>query len=293
MRTLTILITTLLLTACSQNVSNTDVYGNFEAVETIVSAEMAGKIIELNITEGDVLKADNYVGMIDTILYPLQKNEIAANKTKLKANLANIDAQTKVLEQQKANMLNDLERISKMKESGAATQKQFDDITGAINVIDAQILASRSQKAALASEINVIESKEAIVNEQLKKCKIINPKAGTVIEKYSEQGEVTAPGKPIYKIADLDNIILRAYVSGAQLHEIKIGSVCKVLIDSGKKEYQEFAGRIIWIADKAEFTPKIIQTKEERVSMVYAIKIEVKNNGSLKIGMPGEALFLK
>ncbi|MDA3893222.1 MAG: HlyD family efflux transporter periplasmic adaptor subunit [Salinivirgaceae bacterium] len=281
----------LIFASCNDNTNTADAYGNFEADETMVSSEMSGKILLLNIEEGTVINKNQTIGLIDTIMPALQLSEIEAQQNRIIANMQSIEAQSAIMTQQKENLKIDFERLNNMKESGAATQKQLDDVLGGLKVIEKQIEASSSQKSAIAKELKVLKAKKLLIDEQLNKCRIINPLTGTVLEKYAEQGEITAAGKPLYKIADIDNVILRAYVSGGQLHKVEKGKSCKVLIDKGAKEYLEFTGTIAWISSKAEFTPKIIQTKEERVSMVYAVKINVPNDGSIKIGMPGEVVF--
>jgi len=288
---LILLLTLVFLSACNKNTAEVDAYGNFEADETLVSAEIAGKILSFNISEGETLKQNQTIGLVDTIMYALQLNELEAYYPKINSNLANIDAQKGIVLQQKENLETDLKRIENMKSTGAATQKQYDDIIGNLKVIDKKVEAYQAQKNAIKEELQITIAKEQLIKEQLNKCRIKNPTKGTVIEKYAEQGEITAPGKPLYKIADLDKIILRAYVSGSQIHAIKLNQACNILIDKGEKDYLEFNGKVEWIANKAEFTPKIIQTKEERVNMVYAIKIAVKNDGSIKMGMPGEVIF--
>jgi len=268
-----------------------DAYGNFESDETLVSSEMNGKLLSFTINEGDVLTKNLTVGLVDTIMVWLQKDQLVAQRSKIAANLNSIDAQINVLKQQKENLSVDLIRIQNMMSTGAATQKQLDDITGQLKVIDDQIAATLAQKNAASKDINVVNSNQQLLNEQLAKCHITNPIDGTVLEKYAEPGEVTAAGKPLYKIADLKTILLRVYVSGGQLEKVKIGNSCTVMIDQGKKEYKSYPGTITWVSNQAEFTPKIIQTKEERVNMVYAVKISVPNDGTVKIGMPGEVLF--
>jgi len=291
MRNLLFLIAAISLVSCSNNTQEADAFGNFEADETLVSSEMSGKILWLDVEEGKIIDKDQVVGLIDTIMPSIQLIEIDAQKQRVVANMKSIESQIEVLNQQKTNLTIDFERISALIASGAATQKQLDDVTGGLKVIEKQIDASVSQKTAISKEINVLDSKKLLLSEQLIKCNIQNPLRGTVLEKYAEQGEITAAGKPLYKIADIENIILRVYVSGGQMNEVIMGKTCKVRIDQGKKEYTEFEGTIAWISSKAEFTPKIIQTKEERVNMVYAIKINVKNDGSINIGMPGEVIF--
>jgi HlyD family secretion protein len=178
-----------------------------------------------------------------------------------------------------------------MLKDDAATKKQYDDLTGQVAVIQKQIDANNTQKASVADELAVYRSKKATLNEQILRCTVRSPLGGTVLERYAEAGEITAAGKPLVKIADLSVIKLKVYVSGAQLGKIKTGQGCKVRIDNGKKGYVTFPGTVSYISGKAEFTPKIIQTREERVTFVYAVTIDVKNDGSMKSGMPGEAIF--
>jgi HlyD family secretion protein len=178
-----------------------------------------------------------------------------------------------------------------MLKDDAATKKQYDDLTGQVAVLEKQIAANNTQKSSIAAELSVYESKKATLNEQATRSSVKSPLKGTIIEKYSEAGELTAAGKPLVKIADLSLIRLKVYVSGAQLGSIKIGKDCTVRVDDGKKGYASFTGTISYISGKAEFTPKIIQTKEERVTLVYAVTIDVRNDGTMKSGMPGEAIF--
>jgi HlyD family secretion protein len=209
----------------------------------------------------------------------------------VRTRIATIDSQNEVLNQQITNLQVNIARIENMLKEDAATQKQYDDLTGQVAVIYKQIAANNTQKTSVAAELSVYESKKATLNEQLKRSCVRSPLTGTVIEKYAEAGEITAAGKPLAKIADLSVIKLKVYISGAQLDNLKIGEECTVRVDDGKKGYKSFPGKISYISGKAEFTPKIIQTKEERVTFVYAVTIDVKNDGTMKSGMPGEAIF--
>lgn len=292
-RILTLALIAITLISCKDNTQKADAYGNFEADEVRVSSETMGKILILNIEEGAIIEKNQIVGLVDTIMPSLQLSEINAQRLKINANINSIESQTDILIQQKENITIDINRIENMAKTGAATQKQLDDAHGNMKIIEKQISANRAQKQAVITELKVLESKKQLLREQLNRCEIKNPIRGTVLEKYAEQGEITASGKPLYKIADTDLITLRCYISGGQLHEVILNNSCKVLVDKGKKEFLEYDGTITWISSKAEFTPKIIQTKDERVSMVYAVKIKVKNNGSIKIGMPGEVVFSK
>lgn len=268
-----------------------DAYGNFESVETIVSSEANGKFTALSIIEGQRLKKGQYVAAIDSTVPALQKQELLARRKAVLSRITEAEAQISVVRQKLDNLLVDLRRVQNMLKDDAATKKQLDDLTGSEKVLRMQLKAVQAQRKAVVSELDALEANLALINEQLSRCRILNPVNGVVLEKYSEVHEVTAPGKPIYKIANLDTMVLRIYVSGGQLASLKIGQTCTVRIDSGKKEL-EYPGTIMWISDTAEFTPKIIQTRKERVNLVYAVKVRVGNeDGAIKIGMPGEVVF--
>ena len=286
-----IIIAIILLAGCKNKTDKADAYGNFEATEVTVSAETSGRVLQFDPVEGSQVDKGAIIALVDTTLLHLQKAEIEAGMKSVLVRLVSVNAQNEVLNQQIANQNVNVSRIGKMLKDSAATQKQYDDVTGQVAVLQKQIAANNSQKVSVSAEQSVYESKRASVNEQIKKCIIKSPLKGTVIEKYAEAGEMTAPGKPLAKIADLSIIKLKVYVSGAQLGKIKTGQTCTIRIDKGTKGYQSFPGRISYISEKAEFTPKIIQTKEERVILVYAVNIDVVNDGTLKSGMPGEALF--
>ncbi len=288
-----ILFSAILLIAggCKDKSTEADAYGNFEATEVILSAETSGRILSFDVTEGSQMKRGDEVVLIDTILFHLQKAEIEAGMQSVRTRISNIDAQNDILRQQIVNLRINITRFENMLKDDAATQKQYDDLTGQAAVLEKQIAANNSQKASVAAELAVYESKKATLNEQIVRSSVKSPLDGTLIEKYAEAGEMAAAGKPLAKIADLSVVKLKVYVSGAQLGSLKIGGTCTVRIDDGEKGFRSFPGTISYISDKAEFTPKIIQTREERVTFVYAVTIEVKNDGSMKSGMPGEAIF--
>jgi HlyD family secretion protein len=286
-----IIIAAILLVSCKNKTDKADAFGNFEATEVIISAETNGRILEFDPTEGTKVDKNGIIALIDTTILHLQSDEIDAGMKSVKTTISSINAQNDILNQQIENINVNISRFGKMLKDDAATQKQYDDLTGQVAVLQKQIMANNTQKASVAAELSVSESKKATLNDQIKRCYVKSPLKGTIIEKYSEAGEITAAGKPLVKIADLSIIKLKAFVSGAQLGKIKIGQTCTVRIDNGEKGFSSFTGTISYISDKAEFTPKIIQTKEERVIMVYAVKIDVINDGTLKSGMPGEALF--
>lgn len=285
------LIFPVLLGACSGNGDGSDAYGNFEAKDVIVSAETQGKIIEFNIEEGERLTKGQYLGFIDTIPLSIQKEQLIAQKQAVASKMANVRAQIAVQEEQKATLKTEKSRIEKLYHDNAATKQQLDDINGKYDVLDKQIAATKTQISSIAREMDVTDKQVKLLNERIDKSKIVNPIDGTVLEKYLEENEIAVTGKALYKIARLDEIDLRVYISGSQLPNVKIGQKVKVYIDKDKETNQEYSGVVYWISDQAEFTPKIIQTKEERVNMVYAVKVRVKNDGKIKIGMPGEVSF--
>lgn len=284
-------IAVIILVACNNKSDQADAYGNFEATEVIVSAETSGRILKFDLTEGTEIEKGSEIALIDTTLFHLQKAEIDAGMKGVRTRISTINAQNDILTQQIDNLRVNIARIENMLKDDAATKKQYDDLSGQVAVLEKQITANNTQKASIAAELSVYESKKATLNEQVTRSIVKSPVNGTIIEKYSEAGELTAAGKPLVKIADLSLVKLKVYVSGAQLGRIKIGQDCMVRIDDGEKGYKSFTGTISYISGKAEFTPKIIQTKEERVTLVYAVTIDVMNDGTMKSGMPGEAIF--
>src|SRR4030043_172815 len=286
-----ILIAAVILTGCNNKADEADAFGNFEATEVIVSAETSGRILKFDVTEGSEVDRGEEIALIDTTLFHLQKAEINAGMTSVRTRISTINAQNEILNQQISNLNVNIARIENMLKDDAATKKQYDDLTGQVAVLQKQIAANNTQKTSIAAELSVYESKKATLNEQVVRSSVKSPIKGTIIEKYSEAGELTASGKPLVKIADLSVIKLKVYVSGAQLGSVKIGKHTTVRIDDGKKGYKSFTGTISYISGKAEFTPKIIQTKEDRVTLVYAVTIDVINDGSMKSGMPGEVIF--
>jgi HlyD family secretion protein len=286
-----ILIAAIILSGCNNKADEADAYGTFEATEVIVSAETSGRILKFDVTEGSEIEKGTEIALIDTTLFHLQKSEINAGMKSVRTRINTIDAQNDILNQQIENLKINIARIENMLKDDAATKKQYDDLAGQVAVLQKQIAANNTQKISIAAELSVYESKKATLNEQLTRCNVKSPLKGTIIEKYSEAGELTAAGKPLVKIADLSLMKLKVYVSGAQLGSLKIGEECTVRVDAGGKGYASFPGTISYISGKAEFTPKIIQTKEERVTLVYAVTIDVKNDGTMKSGMPGEAIF--
>jgi HlyD family secretion protein len=281
----------ILIAGCSNNHDLADAFGNFEAETVIVSSETAGKILEMNVENGQKISQDYTAILVDTSQIYLQLVQLDAQKAAVDSRKGSVYAQINVFEEQKKNLKTNEIRIANMLKDEAATQKQLDDIQGQIRVIEKQITSTKTQLIAVSKELEVLDAKKLSLIDQLKKCKVKAPASGTILETYAEQGELTTPGKPLFKMADLDELTLKAYVSGAQLPGIKLGQEVTVVVDKSEKENQTFPGKVTWISSEAEFTPKIIQTKEERVKLVYAVKITVKNDGTLKTGMPGEVRF--
>ncbi|WP_372802525.1 HlyD family secretion protein [Lutibacter sp.] len=279
------LIGTFLL-SCNKN-EKADGYGNFEATEITISAENSGKLIQFTAEEGQILKKGAYVGFIDTIPLSLKRDQLLVQKTIISSKSSNVLSQISVLNAQLKTATINKNRIENLVREDAGTQKQLDDINGEIEVIQKQIKSIQSQNLPIINELKSIDVQLKQVNDLLQKSYIINPVNGTILSTYAESKEITSFGKPLYKIADLTNMQLRVYISENQLSNIKIGQEVTVKIDE-KDAMKNYSGIVSWIASEAEFTPKIIQTKEERVNLVYAVKVDVKNDGSLKIGMPAE-----
>jgi HlyD family secretion protein len=295
--------------ACTTPTKKADAYGNFEADEHIISAEATGKIIELNVEEGQTVQAGQVLGRIDSTQIVLKMAQMRASIRAIAAKSPAISAQLSVYDKQKdalnttlTNLDREKKRVDNLLKSDAATPQQLDAINDQIanarrqlDVIAEQKSASNAgldvQKRGLLAEIAPLEQQIAQLEDQLAKCRIIASTAGTVLITYAKQGEVTTTGKPLFKTADLDKMTLRAYVTGAQLSSIHIGQAATVNIDGPDGQMLSKIGKITWIAAKSEFTPKIIQTKDERTNLVYAFDISVKNDGSLKIGMPAEVMF--
>lgn len=283
----------IFITSCNNGDRISDAYGNFEATEIIVSAQANGELINLNLEEGDMLKAKQIVGLIDSTDLYLRKKLLAQQIQTIKSQLVSINSEIDVQKQQLDNNLISQKRIESLYSQGAATKKQLDDINGLVDVNRKMIISINSKKQSILDQIKGVRIQIEQIEESISKCVITNPVSGTVLVKYAEKGELAAMGKPLYKVADVENIKLKVYVSGSQLPKIKLGDEVEVLYDKNKNTNTKTKGKVIWISNTAEFTPKTIQTKEERVNLVYAVKVMVKNDGSIKIGMPGEMNFVK
>lgn len=290
MRTLLFLSLIIILGACSNNKTKSDAFGNFETDEVIVSSENSGKIVLTAFIEGEKVSQGAVMAITDTSNLVLQRSQLMAQKESVLAQKAGLYAQIAVSDQQITNIQKDQVRIKKMLADGAATPKQMDDVDGQIALAGKQKKAYEAQIAAIEKSAEAVDAQIAVLNDRIATSVIKSPISGIILEKYAETGELATPGKSLYKMANMDNLILRVYVSGPQLTQIKTGSQVKVMIDSSEG-IKEIAGIVEWISAEAEFTPKIIQTREERVKLVYAAKVRVPNDGSLKLGMPGEIKF--
>lgn len=299
----------IIFPACSNQKNNFDASGTFEATETIVSAQGNGVIKSFNINEGETLDSGAVLGYIDTIQLYLKKKQLEAQVKAMGFKLPDINAQTAQFKQQAAvtqsrleYLLKEKSRIENLVKADAATPKQLDDISAQVTESQQQIKAINQQGAAQTSVLNTQRSgisgdvaplfiQIEQLDDQLEKSKIINPVKGTVLTKFAEADEVATIGKPLYTIADLSTIILRAYITGDQFSGVRPGQKVNVLVDDTSGKSKTFEGIVEWISSKAEFTPKTIQTKDERANLVYAIKVRVQNDGTLKIGMYGEVKF--
>ncbi len=281
----------LMVSGCTNN-EKSDAYGQFEAVKTTVSAKGSGELLSFTVSEGTNLRAGKEVAVIDTVQLNLKKDELLSQREAAESKIETIDAEIGVQQQKLETAQKNLNRIRAMRKDNAATEQQLDDGEGNMQTIQKQIQALETQKKSVRAEIKSISARLNQVEQQLADAHVINPVNGTVLTTFVEPYELVGQGQPLYQIANLDTLELRAYVSGAQLPSIKLGQPVEVLVDKNVDTNQQLSGRISWIASQAEFTPKMIQTKEERVTQVYAIKVKVPNpDGILKIGMPGEVNF--
>lgn len=286
-----------LVISCSDNKNEFDATGTFEAVETIIPAEAGGIIKHLAIEEGNILEAGQIVGYIDTLQLSLKREQLLAQIKATQSKKPDINSQLDVYREELRQAKTDQQRMQNLVKADAATRKQLDDAITKVAVIQKQINALQTQlnisTTGIDDETQTLKVQVSQMDDQLKKSKISNTVNGTVLTKYAEVGEMATIGKPLYKIADLSTIILRVYITGDQLPNVKINDNVKVFVDATNKTYKEYSGVVEWISDKAEFTPKTIQTKDERANLVYAVKVRVKNDGYLKIGMYGEIKLSK
>lgn len=281
----------IILTACDNN-SDYDATGIFETTTVTVSAETSGKILSFGISEGDSVRAGENIAVIDTTMLVLQQRQIGSQRQSAQSSTPDIAVQAAALRTQIAHQQHEYERQSRLLADGATTRKQFDDAKAQLAMLNGQLTALLStlvkNSASISENAVAIQYQYEQIAEQIAKSKICSPLAGTVLVKYAEPGEYAIPGKPLCKIADLDNMYLRSYFTAEQLANINIGQNVTVIADFGGDEQYEYPGKIIWIAEESEFTPKSIQTKDSRANLVYAVKVAVKNDGRLKLGQYGE-----
>ena len=285
-------IAILMLTASCGKQTTFDAQGTFEATEIVVSSEATGKILHFEAEEGTLVEAGQQVGAMDSLQLHLQRKQLIAQQSALLNSRPDIKKQMSSLREQIAKQKSELQRVENMLRDGAATQKQHDDINAHIRVLEGQLEATLSTLGKNTASINdnsaSLEAQIAALDDRIAKCHIIAPTNGTVLVKYAEAGELATVGKPLMKIANLEKIYLRAYFTSDQLANIRLGDTVKVIADFGGDEQHEYEGRIAWISSESEFTPKNIQTKDSRANLVYAVKIAVKNDGRLKIGLAGK-----
>jgi HlyD family secretion protein len=297
MKTNKILILLLIVAGCKSSSNEFDATGNFEADEVIISSEASGKILKLDVDEGKELEANAVVGLIDTTQLYLKKKQLQYSIKAVIAKSPNTSIQLAAIKEQMETQQREKKRVENLLKDDAATQKQLDDINSQLQLLQRQYDASQSnlsvQTTSIQSETLPLKAQLDQIQDQLNKSVVVNPFKGTVLTQYALKDEMAAQGKALYKIADLSSLILRAYISGSQLSQIKLGQQVQVLVDAPEGKYKDYTGDIMWVSDKAEFTPKTIQTKDERANLVYAIKIRVKNDGYLKLGMYGEVKFAK
>ena len=286
----------LTMVACGRG-NDFDATGTFEATEVVVSAEAAGRILYFDAEEGDTVQAGKQIGAIDTVQLHLQKLQLERQRASVASNRPDIRKQAAALREQIAKQEVERNRVVNLLKDGAATTKQLDDINASLKVLNGQLEALLStlgnNTAAIDENSSALALQIAQIENRLKKSRIASPISGTVLAKYSEQGELAAVGRPLMKVSDMDNVYLRAYFTSDRLSSLKIGQEVTVTADFGGDEQIDYAGRITWIASESEFTPKNIQTKSSRASLVYAVKIAVKNDGRLKLGLYGEVKLRK
>ena len=288
-------IAAVVLAASCGTEAEFDAQGTFEATEVVVSSEATGRILNFEVEEGMAVEVNQMVGAIDSVQLHLQRKQLVAQQSALLGSRPDVKKQVAALREQIAKQNEELRRVENMLKDGAATKKQKDDIEAQIKILERQLDATLSTLDKNTSTINnnsaALEAQIAALDDRISKCRIISPIGGTVLVKYAEAGELASVGKPLMKIADLDNIYLRAYFTSDQLANIKLGDEVKVVADFGGEERYDYTGRVAWISSESEFTPKTIQTKDSRANLVYAVKIAVENDGRLKIGLAGEVVL--
>ncbi|MBR2203711.1 MAG: HlyD family efflux transporter periplasmic adaptor subunit [Prevotella sp.] len=295
MKKYSIILLAICLAACGSKEKEYDATGTFEATEVTVSAEQSGALLRFALDEGDNIKAGSEVGLIDTTHIWLKLRQADATKTVYQSQKPDLEKQIAATRQQLENAQAEKKRYQELVNDGAAPSKMLDDATNQVKVLqrqlDALVSTLNTQLSTLNSQLSTVDVQKNQLWDQLRKCHIVAPISGTVLEKYVEQGEFAVTGKPLFKMGDTHNMYMRAYVTTAQLEHVKVGQKVKVFADFGNEQRKEYAGTVSWISSRSEFTPKTILTDDERADLVYAVKIAVKNDGAIKIGMYGEAKF--
>ncbi|MDR1407292.1 MAG: HlyD family efflux transporter periplasmic adaptor subunit [Tannerella sp.] len=285
----------LCLGACGNRPQPFDATGTFEAVEVTVSSEAAGRILSFDVVEGRQVTAHECLGAIDSVQLYLSKLQLMQHVSSVRSNRPDVHTQIAALGEQIARQQAERTRVQRLVDAGAATRKQLDDILAAIAVLERQLDAQqsglRNSVSSLDAQSSALEIQIAQVDDRLKKCVIASPVDGTVLARYAEAGELSVVGKPLFKVADLKHLFLRAYLTSGQLADMRLGQEVRVFADFGGDRRREYRGVVAWISDKSEFTPKNVQTRTDRENLVYAVKIAVENDGYIKIGMYGEAIF--
>ena len=282
----------LMVTVSCSDENSSDAFGQFEADEVVISSETNGRLLNFDLEEGQRLEEGERVALIDTTRLHLQREEINASIEAIRTSINKLNSQRAVFESQLKTARKELNRFESLRQDNAATQQQLDSAEGRVETLEMQIESVEVEKGSVSAEVRQMETKIAQINDQIERASITNPVSGTVLNKFAEKHELVSQGKPLYSIANLDEMILRIYISGAQLPDVQLGETVDVIFDENKTENQSTQGRVSWIASEAEFTPRMIQTKEERVTQVYAVKVRLDNpDGKLKIGMPGEVRF--
>ncbi len=277
------------MVSCSKN-DKSDAYGNFSVNEIIISSESNGKIVLSDFEEGDIINKGDTIAVIDTELLVLQKNQLLAQKKAISSKFNSIISEVNVLNEQKNVLETERLRLENLLKDSAISQQKYDNIAGQISVNEQRIQAVKTGNTSIFSELEAIDASIKLIEEQIHRCYITSPLNGVILEKYVNNFELAIVGKPLLKIADLSTIELTVYISEAQLTSVKIGQSANIVVDN--PQTADLKGTVIWISNTAEFTPKIIQTKDERLNLVYAVKLSVVNDGSLKIGMPAEVNFI-
>ena len=292
---LSIISAMTLLTACSGSDSKYDASGVFEVTEVMVSARVAGEIMDLDIDEGTEVTSGEPVGYIDTVQLYLQRLQLEANVKAAESRICDVEKQTAAIRQQIDTQKKEQTRFENLVNANAGNRKQLDDITAAINLLEKQLDAQTETlingNANAKAQAEALKAQIALTDDMISKSTIASPVDGTVMAKYVEKGELAVQGRTLFKVANINDMYLKAYITSGQITGLKIGQEVKVFADSGDSDRKEYRGVILWISDKAEFTPKTIQTRDERANLVYAVKIKVQNDGYIKRGMYGEVSF--